>query len=62
MALLDFLLAVKLFLFSLPIIVNDDNVVRVDPDDPMKETGVYCDKWERPVCARQSDGVEDPRG
>lgn len=31
----------------LPFIIGRENNVRVDPEEPMKETGIYRDKWER---------------
>ena len=31
----------------LPIHGDNNNRVYVDPEDPMKETGIYRDKWER---------------
>ncbi|KAK8859076.1 hypothetical protein PGQ11_009810 [Apiospora arundinis] len=31
----------------LPIIVDRSNIYRVDPEEPMRETGIYRDLWER---------------
>ena len=31
----------------LPILGNGDNQVRVDPEEPILETGIYRDPWER---------------
>ncbi|KAK2595339.1 hypothetical protein QQS21_006939 [Conoideocrella luteorostrata] len=47
-ALLDFLTSkdVKSEI-PLPIVPNFDNRVRVDPEEPLSETGIYRDLWER---------------
>jgi hypothetical protein len=31
----------------IPIHGTEENRKRVDPEEPMKETGIYRDKWER---------------
>ncbi len=47
-ALLDFLLAEEPpAACPLPILGDDHNRTRVDPQEPMRETGIYRDLWER---------------
>lgn len=31
----------------LPLGANDDNLDRVDPEEPITQTGIYRDRWER---------------
>ncbi|KAK4106821.1 hypothetical protein N658DRAFT_563552 [Parathielavia hyrcaniae] len=59
-ALLDFLLADDPpFLMSLPILGDQDNRDRVDPEDPIQQTGIYRDLWERKELPL--DGQHDKR-
>jgi hypothetical protein len=47
-ALLDFLLAEETpYACPLPILGDANNRVRVDPQEPIRETGIYRDLWER---------------
>ncbi len=49
-ALLDFLLAqdpTSTPESPLPILGDEKNRVRVDPEEPIRETGIYRDLWER---------------
>jgi hypothetical protein len=47
-ALLDFLIAEEPPSASpLPILGNEDNRIRVDPEEPIQTTGIYRDPWER---------------
>ncbi|KAI0006496.1 hypothetical protein F4779DRAFT_629777 [Xylariaceae sp. FL0662B] len=64
--LLQFLLSeVPPQFYPLPIHGSMDNRHRVDPEEPIKETGIYRDKWERKVRpdvegdARLRDVVDD---
>lgn len=47
--LLDFLLSKETppTLCPLPILGGDENRQRVDPEEPIVDTGIYRDKWER---------------
>lgn len=44
----------------LPTLPDTKNLVRVDPEDPIEETGIYRDAWERKPLA-EDDIVSDPR-
>lgn len=46
-SLLDFLLADEVMISPLPILGRKDNQVRIDPEEPIRETGIYRDLWER---------------
>lgn len=39
----------------LPILGDADNRHRVDPEEPIEETGIYRDKWERRPTPIESD-------
>ena len=45
--LLDFLLADEPPACPLPILPDQNNRVRIDPEEPIRTTGVYRDLWER---------------
>lgn len=46
--LLDFLLAEHNTVPSpFPILADDNNLTRIDPEEPIRETGIYRDLWER---------------
>jgi hypothetical protein len=44
--LLDFLLSVTTS-SPFPILGDENNVRRVDPEEPIESTGIYRDRWER---------------
>jgi hypothetical protein len=46
-ALDDFLIAEEPPASPLPILGNEDNRIRVDPEEPIQTTGIYRDPWER---------------
>lgn len=65
--LLDFLLSEKVdiegdgdagVICPLPIYPDQKNLIRIDPEDPVNETGIYRDLWERKPL-EDKDG--DPR-
>ncbi|KAK3896884.1 hypothetical protein C8A05DRAFT_48276 [Staphylotrichum tortipilum] len=63
-ALLDFLLAEDAPSASpLPILGDENNRVRVDPEEPMRGTGVYRDLWERKayLASAWGPGMKDVR-
>jgi len=56
-ALVEYLLAEDPTTLSpLPILGDTENRVRVDPEEPIRETGIYRDIWERKDCLVPSWG------
>jgi hypothetical protein len=45
--LLDFLFSDTVTSSPLPILSDENNVRRVDPEESIESTGIYRDKWER---------------
>lgn len=41
----------------LPIHGDKDNRKRIDPEEPIKETGIYRDKWERRPLSEDEDDM-----